>query len=121
MSDIDDRMSAALSAAANQVNENDLRPADPPTAGTAQILPARRHIRAGSRRVWRLRPSWGSRSGRAAVVHNRHTAAPAGPEPRSTDADPARADDAAPTPRTPRPRRSATERRRAANPPAAPR
>lgn len=87
MSNIDDRMSAALSAAANQVDENDLRPADPPTAGTPQILPMRRHLR------W-IAPMLAAAAvvgiaiGTAAVVHNRHTAAPAVPPSRPSASAP---------------------------------
>jgi len=83
MSNIDDRMSAALSAAANQVNENDLRPADPPTSGTAHIQPMRRHIRWIAP-VLAAAAVVGIAIGTAAVVHNRHTAAPAGPSASTT-------------------------------------
>lgn len=78
MNPIDDRLRAALSAAANQVGEDDLRPADPPTAATAAVRPVRRRAR------W-LAPMLAAAAvvgiaiGVAAVVHARHTAAPAGP------------------------------------------
>jgi len=113
MSDIDDRMSAALSAAANQVNENDLRPADPPTSGTAHIQPMRRHIRWIAP-VLAAAAVVGIAIGTAAVVHNRHTAAPAGPAasptlPRPTPATPTTISTApdSPTPTKPTPTSSA--------------
>jgi hypothetical protein len=41
MSDIDDRIAAALRAAADQVGEADLRPASPPTAASLTVRPRR--------------------------------------------------------------------------------